>query len=43
MNIEISIDNVGVVPSYYLVDNVDLTTKTSICGANIYDWNTRMV
>lgn len=38
MNIEISIDGGNVVDSYLVNDNIDLTTKTNICGANIYDW-----
>lgn len=43
MNIEVSVVNEGIIDSFLLTDNIDLTTKTDICGANIYDWNTRSV
>lgn len=38
MNIEVSIDGGKVVDPYLVSDNVDLTKKADICGANIYDW-----
>lgn len=38
MNIEISVDGSSVVDSFFLADKIDLTKKTDICGANIYDW-----
>lgn len=43
MNIEISIDGGDVIESYLPTDKIDLTKKTNICGANIYDWTTRTV
>ncbi|EAR99597.2 IPT/TIG domain protein (macronuclear) [Tetrahymena thermophila SB210] len=43
MNIEVSIDGGKVVDPYLVSDNVDLTKKADICGANIYDWQTRTV
>lgn len=43
MNIEISIDGGNVIESYLPTDNIDLTTKSNICGANVYDWTTRTV
>lgn len=43
MNIEVYVDGVGVVESFLVNDNIDLTTKTETCGANIYDWNTRSI
>lgn len=43
MNIEISVDGSSVVDSFFLADKIDLTKKTDICGANIYDWQTRTV
>lgn len=39
MNIEVSVDHGSVVEPYLVSDNIDLTKKTSICGANIYDWS----
>lgn len=43
MNIEISIDGGNVIESYLPTDKIDLTKKSNICGANIYDWTTRTV
>lgn len=43
MNIEITNGNEDIVDSYLVKDSVDLTTKTSTCGANIYDWTTRTI
>lgn len=43
MNVEITNGKDEVVDSFLVADNVDITTKTSICGANIYDWNTRTI
>lgn len=43
MNIEVSVDGVGIVESFLVNDKIDLTTKTAICGANIYDYNTRNI
>lgn len=43
MNVEISIDGGDVIDSYLPTDNIDLTKKTNICGANVYDWTTRTV
>ncbi|KAL4508253.1 hypothetical protein ABPG72_003557 [Tetrahymena utriculariae] len=43
MNIEVSIDGGKVVEPYLVSDKIDLTKKVDICGANIYDWQTRTV
>ena len=37
MNIEITNKYNEVINSYILQDNIDLTTKGTICGANIYN------
>lgn len=43
MNIEVSVDGSSVIESYLLLENVDLKTKSDICGANIYNWKTRTI
>ncbi|KAL4484574.1 hypothetical protein ABPG74_019751 [Tetrahymena malaccensis] len=42
-NIEVSVDGSSVIDPYLPSDNVDLTTKTNICGANTYNSQTRTV
>lgn len=43
MNIEISIDGGDIVPADLVSNNVDLSKKANICGANVYDWQTRTI
>ena len=43
MNIEVTDVNDKVINSFLVNDNVDLTKKTNVCGANIYDYKTRTI